>query len=216
MNAQSLDRAKIENVILSYANHWKKTGIDVDEKYLDRFRKCYPFSPELIDMFLHRVLRQNFQGNRGPLGLLANAVRNTYKKVDVITAAHVDITDIGIRNRLTDLDPGQHILNCAQADLRDLQSLLFAPEIVSITLSATLTSSGSIRGINEPELNRQAIKPGDDYNVYQATLQALDKLGAYFRSILKEIISSIHKKSLMQRLNMALYGLTLMMPANIH
>ena len=181
LNAQSLDRAKIENVILSYANHWKKTGIDVDEKYLDRFRKCYPFSPELIDMFLHRVLRQNFQGNRGPLGLLANAVRNTYKKVDVITAAHVDITDIGIRNRLTDLDPGQHILNCAQADLRDLQSLLFAPEIVSITLSATLTSSGSIRGINEPELNRQAIKPGDDYNVYQATLQALDKLGAYFQ-----------------------------------
>jgi len=180
-NAQSLDRAKIDTVISSFANHWKKIGIGVDEKYLDRFRQCYPFSPELIDMYLHRVLRKNFQGNRGPLGLLANIVRNTHKKIDVITAAHVDIMDNGIRNRLTDLDPGQHILNCAQADLRDLQSLMFAPEIVSTTLSATLTSSGSIRGISEPELNRQSIKPGDDYNVYQATLQALDKLGAYFQ-----------------------------------
>lgn len=180
-NSQAMDPIKIENVISSFTNHWKKIGVSVDEKYIDRFKKCYPFTPELIDMFLHRVLRQNFQGNRGPLGLLANIVRNMNKKADVITAAHVDIMDKGIRNRLTDLDPGLNILNCAQADLRDLQSLVFASEIVSATLSATITSGGSIRGISDLELNRQVIKPGDDYNVYQATLQALDKLGAYFQ-----------------------------------
>ncbi|MFH0991731.1 MAG: DUF499 domain-containing protein [bacterium] len=180
-NANSVDRAKVDNVISSYVNQWKKVGIVVDEKYSDQLRSSFPFSPELLNMFLHRVLRQNFQGNRGPLGLLANVVRNTYKKTDIITAAHIDINDNGIRNRLTDLDPGQHILNCAQADLRDLHSLPFSTEVVSATLSATLTGSGSIRGIKEAELQRQVIKPGDDFNVFQATLQALDKLGAYFQ-----------------------------------
>ncbi|HEV8538471.1 MAG TPA: DUF499 domain-containing protein [Bacteroidota bacterium] len=180
-NAQNIERGKVEAIVQSYVNSWNRVGIRADEKYTENFIRSYPFTPELLDMFLHRVLRHNFQGNRGPLGLLANVIRSTYKNVDVVTAAHIDITDNGIRNRLTDLDPGQPKLNCAQADLRDLQQLPFAGEIVSTTLAASLTSSGTTRGVSELELSRQVIKPGDDYNIYQATLQALDKLGAYFQ-----------------------------------
>jgi len=180
-NAHDIERSKVEAIVQSYVNSWNRVGIIADEKYKENFIQSYPFTPELLDMFLHRALRHNFQGNRGPLGLLANVIRNTYKKVDVVSAAHIDITDNGIRNRLTDLDPGQPKLNCAQADLRDLQQLPFAGEIVSTTLAASLTSSGTARGVSELELSRQVIKPGDDYNIFQATLQALEKLGAYFQ-----------------------------------
>ncbi len=180
-NAQDIERTKVEAIVQSFVNSWKRVGISADEKYVENFNESYPFTPELLDMFLHRVPRHNFQGNRGPLGLLASVIRNTHKKVDVVSAAYVDITDNGIRNRLTDLDPGQPKLNCAQADLRDLQQLPFAAEIVSTTLAGSLTSSGTSRGVSELELSRQVMKPGDDYNTFQATLQALDKLGAYFQ-----------------------------------
>lgn len=180
-NARNLDRNKVETVVRSYVNAWKKAGIPTDERYFDKFVHSYPFTPELLEMLLQRVLRRDFQGNRGPLGLLGSVVRNTHKKADVISAAHLDITDNGIRNRLVDLDPGQSLLQCAQSDLRILESQPYSKEIVSAVLFATLTSSGNVRGLSEQDLTTQVLKPSDDQNVYQSTLQALERFGSYFQ-----------------------------------
>ncbi len=181
-NFQSLEQNKVTSIIQSYANQWKKENVNVNEKYLDKFRNAFPFTPELLDMLLEKVLKQNFQGNRGPLGLLGNMVRNMYQKVDVISAAHLDIDDNGIRNRLTDLDPGQGLIQCAQNDLKGLRELKYSSEIVASVLIGTLASSGNLKGIHGDDLAKQVLRPGDDINVYNATLQAFQKMGAYFQS----------------------------------
>ena len=180
-NYQSIDKSKFESIIQSYTNQWKQYGISFDEKYIEEFKKGFPFIPELLDMLLNRVFAKNFQGNRGPLGLLGRVVKNTYNKLDVITSAHLDLKDNGIKNILIDLDPSQTTIQCAQNDYNDLESLQLSDEIVSATLIATLSASGNHKGIKDFELARQIIKPGDNYNDYTAALSGFEKLGSYFQ-----------------------------------
>ena len=180
-NYLNYDRSKAESIIQSYTNQWKQNNIKFDEKYSKDFADCFPFTPELIDMILNRVLANSFQANRGPLSLLGRLVRNTHNKEDIISAANLTIKDIGIKNLLIDLDTNQTIIQCADNDLKDLETLPLAEDIVSATLIATLASLGSHKGIKETELARQIIKPGYNYNDYSAALNAFDKLGAYFQ-----------------------------------
>ncbi len=181
-NLNNVSQKEIEVVLQSYVNTWKRLQPNISEKLMDRLTDSYPFSPELLDLVLFSAkIGDRFQGSRGVLGLLGNVVRYVYKKTDLITAAHLNISDTGIRNRLSDLDPGQTILSCAGEDLKDLNSLPFAEEIISSVLVATLASSGHCRGITEHELERQVIKPGDDINIYHNSLQALVKFGTYFQ-----------------------------------
>lgn len=180
-NHPSLQRATVEPIVTSYANHWNNVGARLDDKYLDRFMQSYPFSPELLDMLLHRVLRREFQGTRGPLGLLATVVRLMHQQTDIITAGHFDVSNATIRNRLSDLDPGLHLIQCAQNDLRDLQNLKHAPEIVSAVLLSTLTATGNLNGIGEQELIRQVLNPGDDINVFNSSLNAFERLATYLQ-----------------------------------
>jgi hypothetical protein len=193
-NAAGRDRRRIESVVHSYVNQWKKNGIPADERYIDHFLQSYPFTPELIDMLLNRALRKEFQGTRGPLGLLATLVRNMHKKVDVISAAHLTIGDKAIVNRLSDLDPSQTLLQCAQKDLEDLRHLSFAAEIVAAVLLGTLTSTGTVNGITEHELARQVLKPGDDINVYNATMRAFQRMGAYFQTSEGNYVFNVQEK----------------------
>ncbi len=180
-NYLSLDKSKIDPVVQSFVNHWKKTGIEIKERYIDLFYDSFPFTPEVIDMLFNRALTRNFQANRGPLGLLSRVVQNTYENEDVISLSHFDLTDKRIRNFLLDLDSNQTLVQSAENDFNDLQSIALSKEVINSTLFATLCSSGNIRGINESELAKQVIKPGDNYNDFQASLNALIKLGAYFQ-----------------------------------
>lgn len=179
-NYQSHDTIKAETIVQSYINQWKKNDVRVDEKYYDQFMESYPFTPEVIDMLFNRILVKSFQGNRGPLGLLGRVVQNTHDSADVISASYFDFSDKKIRNYLLDLDNNQTLLQCAQNDFRDLQTIKMSNEIINATLISTLCTSGNIRGIKDFELLRQVLKPGDDYNVFQASLNAFIKLGAYF------------------------------------
>jgi hypothetical protein len=182
-NYLELDRNRVNVVVQSYLNVWRGRNISVDERYVERLQEAFPFSPELLQMVLFNVPSgRGFQGSRGALGLLGALVRSVHKKTDLITTAHLDLNDAGIRNRLSDLDPTQHLLQCAQSDLRDLGELPFAPQIIASTFIATVAPSGHVPGIGEQELARQIIAPGSDINQYHATLNALLKLGTYFQS----------------------------------
>lgn len=182
-NYLELDRNRVNVVVQSYLNVWRDRNISVDERYVERLQEAFPFSPELLQMILFNVPSgRGFQGSRGALGLLGALVRNAHKKTDLITTAHLDLNDAGIRNRLSDLDPTQHLLQCAQSDLRDLGELPLAPQIIASAFIATVAPSGHVPGIGEQELARQVIAPGGDINQYHATLNALLKLGTYFQS----------------------------------
>ncbi|MGH7494348.1 MAG: hypothetical protein ACREOO_18405 [bacterium] len=182
-NYLKLDRNRVNVVVQSYLNVWRGRNISIDERYVERLQEAFPFSPELLQMVLFNVPSgRGFQGSRGALGLLGALVRNAHKKTDIITTAHLDLQDAGIRNRLSDLDPTQHLIQCSQNDLRDLGELPFAPQIIASAFIATVAHSGHVPGIAEQELARQIIAPGSDINQYHATLNALLKLGTYFQS----------------------------------
>jgi hypothetical protein len=175
------DLKQVDTVTKSYINQWKKNGIRIDEKYEERFVESYPFTPEVFDIILNRVLSKNIQGNRGPLALLGRLVKNSHNDLDVISAAALSIKEVGIRNLITDLDPGQTFIQCALTDLNSLEFIPMADEIVASTLIATIASSGNLKGIKEYELARQVIKPGDDINTYIASINAFEKYGAFFQ-----------------------------------
>lgn len=179
-NYESHDKSKVENVVQSYVNQWKKNEIRVDEKYIDSFIESYPFTPEVIEMLFNRVLVNDFQGNRGPLSLLGRIVQLTANKDDIISTAHFDFNDKRTRNYLLDLDSNQTILQCAQNDSKDLQTIKKSKDIINSTLISTLCSSGTVKGIKEFELARQVLKPGDDFNDFQASINTLVKFGSYF------------------------------------
>jgi hypothetical protein len=179
-NYQSHDKSKVEVVVQSYLNQWKKNEVRIDEKYADSFIESYPFTPEVIDMLFNRVLVKDFQGNRGPLSLLGRVVQLTADKEDIVSTAYFDFKDKKIRNYLLDLDTNQTLLQCAQNDYRDLQTIKMSNEIINSTLISTLCTSGTVRGIKDFELARQVLKPGDDYNEFQASLSTFVKFGAYF------------------------------------
>ena len=178
-NAHSVDRRKVENVVTSFRNDWKRKGISVTDRFYEQMITSYPFSPTLIDLVQEHA-RDRFQGTRGALSLLGALVRTCHKKQDVITTAHASLRERSINNLLIDLDPGSKIIGCAQSDLNDLRDLALCEETVSSVLMATLASSGRAKGLTEKELAPEVVKPGVDVNVFKSTLQALHKLGTYF------------------------------------
>lgn len=194
-NALNLDRTRVETVVQSYANHWRRNGITADEKYLDRCILSFPFSPELLEMVLFNVpAGRGFQGSRGALTLLSSVVRSVHKRVDFITTAHLNIDNAVIRNKLTDLDPVQTFIQCALNDLKDLRDLSYANEIISSVLIGTLAPSGHLPGIPEQDLARQVLSPGTDINSYHGSLKALLTLGTFFQRIEDHYVFDEHEK----------------------
>jgi hypothetical protein len=178
-NAQSVDRRKIEDIVTSFRNDWKRKGIIVSDRFCEETVASYPFSPKLIELVQEHA-RDRFQENRGALSFLGALVRTCHRKQDLITTAHASLRERSIKNLLIDLDPGSKIIGCAQSDLDDLRDLQCSEEIVSSVLLGTLASSGRAKGLTEKELAPEVVKPGTDVNVFKSTLQALHKLGTYF------------------------------------
>jgi hypothetical protein len=194
-NSSSVQRSRIDLIVQGYTNSWRNNGLPINEKYVERCVSSYPFSPELLEMVLFNVpAGRGFQGNRGSLTLLSSLVRSLHKKVDLITAAHLNIEDAPIRNKLADLDPVQTLMQCALNDLKDLRDLSYAGEIISSVLMGTLAPSGHLPGISEHDLARQVLVPGADVNKYHGTLQALLKLGTYFQRVEDHYVFDEHEK----------------------
>src|SRR5437870_168420 len=175
-NAHSLDRRKVEDVVTSFRNDWKRKGINVTDRFCEQMISAFPFSPTLIELVQEHA-RDRFQGARGALSLLGALVRICHRKQDLITTAHASLRERNINNLLIDLDPGSKIIGCAQSDLDDLRDLSLCEEIVSSVLMATLASSGRAKGLAEKELALEVVKPSTDVNEFRSTLQALHKLG---------------------------------------
>jgi hypothetical protein len=194
-NASDVSRSRIETVVQSYANHWRQNGIGADERYIEECVSGYPFSPELLETVLFNVpAGREFQGSRGALTLLSSVVRSVHKKVDLITTAHLNVEDVAIRNKLSDLDPTQTFIQCAANDLRDLRNLAYVNDIVSSVLIATLAPAGHLPGMAEQSLARQVVAPGVDINSYHGTLLSLLKLGTFFQRVEDHYVFDEHEK----------------------
>lgn len=196
--AHSADRAKVvlhrlfENylesnhdictpIIDSYLNAWRRQQLSSSEEYRSRMLLTYPFLPEVLELILERVpARGGFQSVRGALGFLANMVRLTHNKVDLITAAHADLHDPEVATRLSDLDPSGDLISRARGNLNELKGQPLTSEIGATVMLYTLTSSGRNRGVSREELIRHVLNPKIDINDFERTLLAFQKYASHF------------------------------------
>ena len=66
---------------------------------------------DLTDILLKRTpARGGFQGVRGALGFLANLVRLTHEKTDIIEPGHANLDDSEVRTRFGDLEPSGDLI----------------------------------------------------------------------------------------------------------
>ncbi len=179
-NYLNFDPKRAESIIESYVNTWRPHIKDL-ERYRVLMRDSFPFNPDVMELLLERVpARGGFQNVRGALGFLANMVKLTHKKVDLITASHASLSDREVTIRLADLDVGGDLINKAKENLNDLKEQPFAEAIASTTLLYTLTGSGKTIGASREDLIRNVIIPGDDINDFEATLVGFQKLASHF------------------------------------
>ncbi len=179
-NYLDFDPKKADGVIESYINAWRPHIKDLD-RYRGLMRDSYPFHPDVMELLLERVpARGGFQNVRGALGFLANMVKLTHKKVDLITASHASLFDKEVTTRLADLDVSGDLIHKAKANLEELKDQPFAEAIASTTLLYTLTGTGKTIGANKEDLIRNVLSPGDDINDFEATLVGFQKLASHF------------------------------------
>jgi len=180
-NAESYDRNHARDLIRSYVNIWKRFGVETSEQQQSRIEATFPFLPDLVELIFTRISDTGgFQGTRSALGLLGAMLDASGDGPYLMTAASCRISDAACGDRLQDLDPSGDLINCAASNFRDLQARPFAEAIASATLLASLVSGGRSIGLSREEMIRHAIRPGDDPNEFQATLDAFQKFGTYF------------------------------------
>lgn len=180
-NAESYDRNDARDLIRSYANIWKRFGVETTEQQLSRMEATFPFLPDLVELIFTRISDTGgFQGTRSALGLLGAMLDASGDGPYLMTAASCRISDPACGDRLQDLNPSGDLINCAASNFRDLQARPYAEAIASATLLASLVQGGRSIGLSKEEIVRHAIKPGDDPNEFQATLDAFQKFGTYF------------------------------------
>ncbi|MEI6303499.1 MAG: hypothetical protein WCR74_18810 [Betaproteobacteria bacterium] len=180
-NADTYDRNAARDLIRSYANIWKRFGVDTSEQQLARMEATFPFLPDLVELVFTRISDTGgFQGTRSALGLLGAMLDASPPDSYLMTAANCKISDNACADRLQDLNPSGDLIACATSNLRDLESKPYAEAIASATLLASLVPGGRSIGLSKEEMIRSVVKPGDDPNEFQATLDAFQKFGTYF------------------------------------
>lgn len=181
LDADSYDKNSAKVLIRSYVNVWKQFGIEASDAYMFRMESAFPFLPDLIDLVFERItVSGGFQGTRGALGLLGAMVDAAPAGTSLYTASHCRLTDAACANRLQDLDPSAHLINCASGNLRDLSQQSHAEAIASAVLMASLAPGGHATGVQKDELIRHVIKPGDDPNAFHVGIDAFARYGTYF------------------------------------
>jgi len=181
-NILDLDREKIQPVIDSYINLWKRNNVIDADKLRQAFIASYPFSPSLMDIVQQRIpIRGGFQNVRGALAFLGNLVRLTNDKNDIITPCDAILVDRGNKVMLSDLDVGGQLISNAFQNAEDLAGRFpDSHRIAAATLLYTLTATGNQRGASREELVIDMLTPTHDINEIERTLQAFPKYASYF------------------------------------
>lgn len=180
-DADSYDKEAARSLVRSYANTWRRFGVEVPDAFIDRMEATFPFVPDLIELVFERITESGgFQGTRSALGLLGAMLDAASEGAYLMTAAHCRITDNACADRLLDLDPTGTLVNAAQSNYRDLAAQRYAEPIASSVLLASLVPGSRAAGLSAEELVRHVVKPGDDPNQFHAGVEAFKKFGTYF------------------------------------
>jgi hypothetical protein len=182
-NYLTFDHERAAPVVDSYLNLWARHFSVGADDYRSRLLECYPFLPELLELILRRVpARGGFQSVRGALGFLANMVRLSHERADIVTAAHAPLSDREVAARLSDLDTSGDLVRKARMNADEIaqMGMPLAGDIAATAMLYTLTSSGRMVGATRDELLKHVLRPGVDINDFERALLAFQKFAAHF------------------------------------
>ncbi len=186
-NYLTFDSRTVRSIVDSYINIWRRHIAFNADEYTAQMLEAYPFSPDLLTLFLERApTRGDFQNIRGALGFLAHLIRLNRGRANLITPGLSPMTDREVALRLSDLDLNQ-LVHRARSNLEDLKALSPAPplinEISSATLLYTLTGTGRNVGASREALIRSAMQSGSNINDFERTLLAMQRYAANFHVV---------------------------------
>ena len=156
-NAESIDSSKVETVIERYINAYSEP-IEIDDKqnYKRRMIRTYPFHPLLLDtLFQIYEAASERQAVRGMLNVLADAVKDTYQRKDLILLSNVD------ENEFRGID--LKLIEKYEFDLERVKDIGFAKEILKTILIFTLNEK--THGATESEILLSIFSPTEGHTL---------------------------------------------------
>ena len=156
-NIESVDESKVETVVEEYINAYSEPiKIDDIQNYKRRMRRTYPFHPLLLDtLFQIYEAASERQDIRGMLNVLADAVRDTYERKDLILVSDVD------ENAFRGID--LKLIEKYEFDLERVKDIGFAKEILKTILIFTLNEK--TRGATESDILLSIFSPTEGHTL---------------------------------------------------
>lgn len=181
-NYINFDINSVSVVIENYIEIYKKySSIQFDwDKEKQKMFKTYPFSPDLMDIIINRIPPTGgFQNVRGALAFLANLVKLTYLKKDLITPADALITDETTMTMLGDLDSNGLIAK-AENNFEELKDKPLSIQLSSAVLLYSLTGQPGKIGAARDELLLSIMTPEININDFDQIVNIFQKYASYF------------------------------------
>jgi len=170
---ENIDRSKVETVVEKYINAYSEPiEIDDIQKYKQRMIRTYPFHPLLLDtLFQIYEAATERQDVRGMLNVLADTVKDTYERRDLILVSDVDESAFrGINLRLFEK---------YEFDLERVKDIDFAKEILKTILIFTLNEK--THGAKESEILLSIFSPTEGHTLNPLLMNIEDIYGkAYY------------------------------------
>jgi len=154
---ESVDESKVETVVEEYINAYSEPiKIDDTQNYKRRMKRTYPFHPLLLDtLFQIYEAAAERQDIRGMLNVLADAVRDTYERKDLILVSDVD------ENAFRGID--LKLIEKYEFDLERVKDIGFAKEILKTILIFTLNEK--TRGATESDILLSIFSPTEGHTL---------------------------------------------------
>ncbi len=156
-NIENIDSGKVESVVERYVNAYSEPiKIDDIQGYKRRMKRIYPFHPLLVDtLFQIYETASERQDIRGMLNVLADAVKDTYERKDLILVSDVDESAFrGIDLRL---------IEKYEFDLQRVKDIGFAKEILKTVLIFTLNEK--THGATESDILLSIFSPTEGHTL---------------------------------------------------
>lgn len=154
---ESVDSSKVESVVERYISAYSEPiKIDDAQNYKRRMVRTYPFHPLLLDiLFQIYEAASERQDIRGMLNVLADAVKDTYERRDLVLVSDVD------ENAFRGID--LKLIEKYEFDLERVKDIGFAKEILKTVLIFTLNEKTP--GVTESDILLSIFSPTEGHTL---------------------------------------------------
>lgn len=161
-NTKSINDDKVEDIIEKYIEKYQEPiKIDDKLKYKRKMIKTYPFHPILLETLteVYEAASEN-QNIRGMLNILADTIRETFDKKDLILLSDIDENALrGMNLRLVE----QY-----DSDLKKVKEINFGKEILKTILIFTIDEKK--RGATESDILLSTFSPTEGSTINQIVM----------------------------------------------